>query len=98
MKSLVSLILMVLWPTAAALAEVPKPGRVAFFGLQFIDLSTEGAMNGVRTDESARTEMATDLLSDSAEFLRTTPQPVLEKPLTRDQLDAAIKGLESPKI
>jgi hypothetical protein len=64
MKSLVSLILMALFPTAAALAEVPKPGRVAFFGMQFIDLSTEGAMNGVRTDESARTEMATDLLSD----------------------------------
>jgi hypothetical protein len=34
------------------------PGaKVAFLGLTFIDLSTEGAYNGVRADETARIEL-----------------------------------------
>lgn len=47
-----------------ALAEgPPAPGSVAFFGLHFNDLSTEGAVNGIRADETARTDMATALVA-----------------------------------
>jgi hypothetical protein len=45
-------------------AEVPSPGSVAFFGLHFIDTSTEGALNGVRADETIRTEMAEGVVAD----------------------------------
>ncbi|MEO1492238.1 MAG: DUF3280 domain-containing protein [Pseudomonadota bacterium] len=38
-----------------------KPGAtVAFFGIHFIDTSTEGAYNGVREDEVARMDMITE--------------------------------------
>lgn len=42
----------------AARAEDLPAGEVAFFGVQFVDMSTEGAVNGPRADEAARTEMA----------------------------------------
>ncbi|MFC3085294.1 DUF3280 domain-containing protein [Tabrizicola soli] len=42
----------------------PAAGRVAFFGIHFIDLSTEGAINGVRADETARTGMAAALVAE----------------------------------
>lgn len=45
-------------------AEMPTPGTVAFFGLHFNDTSTEGAINGIRDDETARTLMAADLVAD----------------------------------
>jgi hypothetical protein len=47
-----------------AMAEVPSPGRVAFFGLYFNDMSTEGAVNGIRADETARTAMAAAVVAD----------------------------------
>lgn len=40
----------------AAADEVP-PGSALFFGIHWIDTSTEGAINGVRPDETARLEM-----------------------------------------
>lgn len=43
--------------------ELPAPGTVAFFGLHFNDLSTEGAINGIRADETARTGMAAALVA-----------------------------------
>lgn len=63
MKALIAALAMAAWPALAA-AEVPAPGRVAFFGLHFNDTSTEGAINGVRADETARTMMATTLVAD----------------------------------
>ena len=50
----------------AAGADLPlTPGaNVAFFGLTFIDTSTEGAYNGVRADETARLAMLQDLVRD----------------------------------
>lgn len=42
-------------PGAASALDALEPGaKVAFFGLHFIDTSTEGAINGVREDETAR--------------------------------------------
>ena len=46
-----------------ALADAPDPGRVAFFGLHFLDTSTEGAINGIRPDETARTALAEDVVA-----------------------------------
>ncbi len=64
MKSLLTITLLALLPATATLAEVPKPGRVAFFGMQFVDLSMEGSVNGTRQDESTRTMMATELVTE----------------------------------
>jgi hypothetical protein len=42
-------------PGAAPALEALEPGaKVAFFGLTFLDTSTEGDINGVREDETAR--------------------------------------------
>ncbi|MGB8814556.1 MAG: DUF3280 domain-containing protein [Paracoccaceae bacterium] len=54
-------LLMAAWP---ALAEVPEPGTLAYFGVHFIDTSTEGDMNGIRADETARTEMVTSYVAN----------------------------------
>jgi len=40
-----------------AAAAPPSPGTAMFFGLHFIDTSTEGAINGVREDETARLKL-----------------------------------------
>lgn len=46
---------------ALALAAPAKPlmsgAKVAFLGMTFVDLSTEGAYNGVRADETARLKL-----------------------------------------
>lgn len=58
MKRLVS-ILWLFWmittPTWAA--DLQSGAKLAFFGMHFIDTSTEGAINGLREDEVARIEM-----------------------------------------
>ena len=42
-------------PGAAMALDPLEPGAsVAFFGMHFIDTSTEGAINGVREDEATR--------------------------------------------
>lgn len=63
MKAAVAAFAMLLCANSAPAQELPAPGSVAFFGLRFIDMSTEGAINGARTDETIRTEMATDLVA-----------------------------------
>jgi hypothetical protein len=48
-------------PGAAPALEPLDPGAsVAFFGVHFIDTSTEGAYNGVREDETARLALLED--------------------------------------
>ncbi|MHA7971982.1 DUF3280 domain-containing protein [Rhizobium sp. CAU 1783] len=46
---------------AFAMAALDKPlmpgARIAFFGMTFIDTSTEGAYDGVRPDQTARTQL-----------------------------------------
>lgn len=62
MKAVIALVVAA-WPGLAH-AEVPSPGSVAFFGLYFNDMSTEGAINGIRPDETARTAMAAGVVAD----------------------------------
>ncbi|WP_134724926.1 DUF3280 domain-containing protein [Paracoccus luteus] len=42
----------------------PEPGTAVWFGLHFIDTSTEGAIQGVRADETARIAMIEDFIAD----------------------------------
>lgn len=50
---------------SSASAEDLRPGsRVAFLGLGFVDLSTEGAYNGVRPDETERLAMVERLIEE----------------------------------
>jgi hypothetical protein len=84
MKALTAILVLATWASLAfvASAEVPAPGRVAFFGLHFIDTSTEGAINGVRPDETARTLMAATLVADDMAgrgFLMVPIGPVADK-------------------
>jgi len=55
----------------------PPPDSAAWFGLHFIDTSTEGAVNGVREDETRRVEMAETVI---AEDLRGRGFTLLEPP------------------
>ncbi|MDM7255582.1 MAG: DUF3280 domain-containing protein [Paracoccus sp. (in: a-proteobacteria)] len=55
---------------APALAErpvfgpPPAPGTAIWYGIHWIDLSTEGAINGTRPDETARVAMIADYVAD----------------------------------
>lgn len=49
--------LLLLGASCAVAAPLRAGANVAFFGLTFIDLSTEGAYNGARSDEQARMAM-----------------------------------------
>lgn len=62
MKTLLSLIFVLfapaLWANKAELTTPIDAGaKIAFFGITFIDTSTEGAYNGVREDETKRVEL-----------------------------------------
>lgn len=46
----------------AQAADLTPDASVAFFGIHFIDTSTEGAYNGVREDEVARIALIEDLV------------------------------------
>ena len=64
------LILLAALVTAAATpiyGPPPQPGKAVWYGLHFIDTSTEGAINGVRPDEVARIEMAEDFIAADLE-------------------------------
>ena len=41
----------------ASAAELTPGAKIAFFGVHFIDTSTEGAINGIREDETKRVEL-----------------------------------------
>lgn len=60
MQRILMALILALLPTLA-LAGLDKPlmpgAKVAFLGMTFIDLSTEGAYNGVRADETARLKL-----------------------------------------
>lgn len=61
----------------AAAADV-QPGTALFFGIHWIDTSTEGAINGPRVDETARVAMVEDqIAADLTQrgFTVTRPQP-----------------------
>ncbi len=81
MKALIAAVALALCPSLVS-ADMPKPGRVAFFGLYFVDTSTEGAINGVRPDETSRTAMAAAVVAeDFADrgFVLVEMEPVAEE-------------------
>ncbi|MDO5704387.1 MAG: DUF3280 domain-containing protein [Paracoccus sp. (in: a-proteobacteria)] len=43
----------------------PSPGTAVWFGIHFIDTSTEGAINGIRADEVARIAATNDYIAAS---------------------------------
>lgn len=56
----------------------PAPGTAVFYGLHFVDTSTEGAINGVREDETKRVQMTSDLIAadlTARGFTLMTPPP-----------------------
>lgn len=56
----------------------PPPGTAAWFGIHFIDTSTEGAINGPREDETARIAMIEDYIATALTergFDLTPPDP-----------------------
>ena len=56
---------MCLFLSGAALADGLKPqASIAFFGITFIDTSTEGAYHGERPDEVARVKMLEDYVAE----------------------------------
>ncbi|MBM3603525.1 MAG: DUF2380 domain-containing protein [Alphaproteobacteria bacterium] len=55
---------MALAPFAAAAQDV-RPGTATWFGIHYIDTSTEGAINGIRADETARIEMIEDYIAEA---------------------------------
>lgn len=58
-------ILALMLTAAPAFADDGWQGRsAAFFGLHFIDTSTEGEVNGPRADETARLAMLDDYIAD----------------------------------
>lgn len=67
---LMRIVLTLLLISAPALAErpvfgpPPTPGTAVWYGIHWIDLSTEGAINGVRADETARLAMIADYIAD----------------------------------
>lgn len=65
----------------------PPPDSAAWFGLHFIDTSTEGAINGVRADETRRIEMAEAVI---AEDLRNRGFTLLEPPAEQ------VAGIKNP--
>ena len=58
MRIFLTMVILCLCSIAPARAEGLTPGAsIAFFGITFIDTSTEGAVNGVREDETERLKM-----------------------------------------
>lgn len=65
----------------------PLPGRAVWLGLHFIDTSTEGAVNRVRADETARIRMAETLIAGG---LKTRGFTLIDPPADR------IAGIADP--
>ena len=90
-------------PLPAQAAEVP-PGSALFFGIHWIDTSTEGAINGTRPDEAARIAMieaqiAADLTQRGFTLTAPAPEEVarIRNPVHCNGCDtkmAAEKGLD----
>ncbi|MEO1112702.1 MAG: DUF3280 domain-containing protein [Pseudomonadota bacterium] len=62
MKQIIAALACMTTMSSATAEDLQPGGKVAFLGLGFVDLSTEGAYNGVRADETARLEMVEQLV------------------------------------
>ena len=56
LRAALAAVLILTLPAAALAAGVP-PGTALFFGIHWMDTSAEGAINGIREDETARLAM-----------------------------------------
>lgn len=83
-RILIALALILCIPAHAEDVADPVPGKVAFFGLHFIDSSTEGAINGIRDDQTARVAMARDFVA--TQFIHAGYEMVDLAPV-QDRLD-----------
>ncbi|ADZ69451.1 DUF3280 domain-containing protein [Polymorphum gilvum] len=63
-RRLLPVVLLALLATPAVGGPLPDGARVAYFGLTFIDTSTEGDFNGERPDETERLAMATAYVAE----------------------------------
>ncbi|WP_027998127.1 DUF3280 domain-containing protein [Sinorhizobium arboris] len=65
-QTLLALALMLSPALALAAPDTPltRGAKVAFLGMTFVDLSTEGAYNGVRADETARLQLIENTTRD----------------------------------
>ncbi len=85
MNRLAPLILALLTANPALAADDSWAGkRAAFFGVTFIDTSTEGDMRGVRADEVARIDLVTDYIADT---LREQGLELVDLEPVREELD-----------
>lgn len=83
-----TLLLALLAPLTALADGPPPPGSATWFGIHYIDTSTEGAINGIREDETARialteafiaedlTARGFDLITPPAEAVAPIRNPV----------------------
>jgi len=62
MKQIIAALACIMMVSAALAEDIRPGGKVAFLGLGFVDLSTEGAYNGVRADETERLTMVEQLV------------------------------------
>lgn len=78
-------------PTATPVyGPPPQPDSAVWYGLTWIDTSTEGAINGIRTDETARIEMIEDAIADdlSRRGFTLIDPPVLEISPIKDPVNS----------
>lgn len=67
MRSVLPLVALLLAAGPAATEELWQGRKAAFFGVTFIDTSTEGEMFGARADEAARIEMVEAQVAEALE-------------------------------
>ena len=87
MRILVLLLALSLGVVTARAAELTPGAKIAYFGIHFIDTSTEGAINGARDDEAARLEMLRDYV---AQDLRDRGFELVDLAPVAEQLDRIV--------
>ncbi|WP_434051918.1 MAG: DUF3280 domain-containing protein [Roseibium sp.] len=65
MKQFIAALACMISVSAASAGDLRPDAKVAFLGLGFVDLSTEGAYNGARADETARLALIERLVEQS---------------------------------
>lgn len=92
-----TLLLALLAPVTALAQGAPPPGSATWFGIHYIDTSTEGAINGIRADETARITMteayiAEDLAARGFDLTAPPPEAVAQilNPVHSNGADARI--------
>lgn len=65
MRRMIAPLSVALTLAAPVAAQEWEGAEAAFFGVTFIDTSTEGEINGIRPDETARTELLADYIAEA---------------------------------